>query len=602
MQETLRSELQGLSSAAGATQGVGAVLLNDPALAQEILTSKDRPAQIALLMCSRLTQTALPVELVGPFLRHKDSLLASAAEAYLLAEDSPEAQQLLWQRHPNEAFVTGWREALYYGASYFERLSKNEDKLRAELLKENGPTEIVAFVQGFQDQSMVLRIYADKAVYTEYEDAARYRDRQPSKAEVSAFKDYLTMGAFAARGPMVNYCHHGCPVAELMMLTKEKGRRVFSHGGDWRELQEQFAQLASGEGMKIHYTLEDEIKGLEVLYAGELTVNDVAQQGGELRILVERPATKEEEKEREATYEYDEDQEDEENLLLLRSRRRVELQNARFSWRVFANDKVGAITSKPDLYSTFDVTKFMVDDEFDMDWEDGISDYVKVVNADEIIITPYGDGLWRQFAGSKAVRIGTEEASYGYPIVSHDRKWVIAPKSEESSEPNFIIRLNLQTGREYRVNLPPSHDFEPLVSLPSGKVLLRRATEQAKEQKAIPGNPTTAPPVFEYYLLDPATGATRLVTGDFTPLQIKGDRFLQSTDNPDEYWAALSDEKKNQTQIGRYSLKDFSFKPVMIAPRILFDSTSMWVDAAQSKIYVVYKGQLLRLPLQAAAK
>jgi hypothetical protein len=76
--------------------------------------------------------------------------------------------------------------------------------------------------------------------------------------------------------------------------------------------------------------------------------------------------------------------------------------------------------------------------------------------------------------------------------------------------------------------------------------------------------------------------------------------FLQATEKHDEFWAAVSDEKKNQTQIGRYSVKDFSFKPVMTVPQLIFASMSMWVDAEQKKVYVVYKSQLLRLPLPAA--
>lgn len=118
MQEGLRTELEALASVPGAALGIGAVLLNNAALAQDILTSDDRPAQIALLACSRLTQTSLPVELIGPFLRHQDPLLTLAAEAYLLAEDSREARDLLWQRHPNEAFITGWRENLMYVGNY----------------------------------------------------------------------------------------------------------------------------------------------------------------------------------------------------------------------------------------------------------------------------------------------------------------------------------------------------------------------------------------------------------------------------------------------------------------------------------------------------
>ena len=118
----------------------------------------------------------------------------------------------------------------------------------------------------------------------------------------------------------------------------------------------------------------------------------------------------------------------------------------------------------------------------------------------------------------------------------------------------------------------------------------------------MPAQTAKGPDRPEYFLVDPATGATRQMSGDFTPLLRTGERFLQPAEKPDEYWAAISDEKKIQTQIGRYSLKDFSFKPIMTVPQLIFDSLSMWVDAGEKKVYVVYKGQLLRLPLQVAAK
>jgi hypothetical protein len=597
MQEGLRAELQGLASVAGAAQGIGAVLLNDPTLAQGVLNSEDEPAQIALLACSRLTQTALPVELIGPLLRRKNELLLQAAETYLLADDSPEARDLLWQRHPNEAFVTGWRENFMYGAYNYEALVKSEDQLRAELLKENGPTEIIAFVSNFGSQGSVLRIYPDKAVYTEHEDPARYRERTVPLAEVAALKDFLSVGGYADSGPTLGYCHHGCPATELLTMTKAKGRRVFHQGGDtdWLPVQERFTQL--GAGGKVHYKLEEEIKGLEVLYAGEVTVDDVARQGNELRILVERSETKEESEERQATYD-SEDADDDEELETQQIRRRIELNKARFSWRVFANDQPGSPTTAPDFYVSADPSRFITGDENDLDWENNVVNQKGMVTADSIVFAQSYDGLWRQFAGTKPVRIGDENAMYLYPIVTRDGRWVIVSKApHEANEPSHLVRLNLQTGREFRINVPQADQLIPLAALPAiNKVLVKRA----KAEYAMAGLKPNGPEQPEYFLIEPATGVARPVSGEFTPLQQNGNRFLQAGEKPDEFWAAIPDDKKNQTQIGRYSLKDFSFKPVTTVPQLIFDSMSMWVDASQKKVYVVYKGQLLRLPLESS--
>lgn len=593
MREGLMTELQALASVAGAAQGVGAVLLNDPALMQGILNSEDRNAQIALLACSRLTQTPLPVEMVDQLLKPKHELLTLAAETYLLAEDSPQARELMWQRHPNEAFVTGWRENMFYGIN-FDALIKSEEQLRAEVLKENGPIEILAFMANLTDQGKILRIYRDKAVYTEYGDPARYLERTIPAAEVAALKDWIATRGFADRGPTAMYCHHGCTSGELLMLTKEKGRRVYNQGGydDWNELTEQFTQLGERDGAKVHYKLEEEFKGLEVLYAGELTVNEVVQQGNELRVRVERQETKEEAEERQASYEAD--TEDDEELAIQLSRRRKEIQNACSSWRVFANGQMGAVTAPPDLYPNVEATRFMTGDENDFDWENDVIG-PQVLGPDSIVYATYS-GLFRQFAGSKPVRIGNEDASYSSPIVTSDGKWLVAWKEGENEEPSFIVRLNLQSGREFRVNLLPADQLMPVAFLPPlGKVLVKRA----KADYAPPGLKTKGPDKPEHSLLDPATGAVRPVSGEFEPLYDSRGRFLQPTEKPDEFWAAIDDHKKSETRVGRYSVKDFSFKPIMTVPQLLFDSTSMWVDAGQKKVYVVYKGQLLRLPLQA---
>ena len=54
-----------------ARRGVGAVVLGNTALVEGILNFEDELAQIALLACSRLIQTPLPVQMIGPLLRYK---------------------------------------------------------------------------------------------------------------------------------------------------------------------------------------------------------------------------------------------------------------------------------------------------------------------------------------------------------------------------------------------------------------------------------------------------------------------------------------------------------------------------------------------------
>jgi hypothetical protein len=292
LRESLGTELQSLMASNGSAPGIAAVLLDDSAFIQSLLSSGNELAQIAVLASARFTQTALPVEVVGVLMRSKNSLLALSAERYLLVEDSKEARELLWRRHSNEAFVTGWRENIApIGGSNFELMEKMEENLRGELFKDNSPREIFAVIANHQQYDRVLRVYADRAVYTHYENATRYRERVVPLAELAAFKEFITANNIPDLGPQFNYCHHDCWSAEFLSLTKAQGRRVFSHQGigGWITLLENFDLLGRGEGAKIHYNLEKEIKGLEILYADErLVVKDVWQGGGEVRVFVER--------------------------------------------------------------------------------------------------------------------------------------------------------------------------------------------------------------------------------------------------------------------------------------------------------------------------
>ena len=591
MRQNLTPQLQALVSGSGMAPGVGAVLLDNPSLAQDVLTSKDQIAQIALLACSRLTNTRLPVELVGPLLRGKNELLALAAERYLLLEDSREARDLLWQYHPNKAFITGWGENAEAVFENFKPARELEEKLRAELLKDNGPVEVISLIGSVTDTNdRVLRIFSDKAIYTHYEDSARYRERVVSNAELASFKQFLKTKDYADLGPQFQGCqHNNCVTEQFLTMTREKGRRVYAQQAweTWADLRENLDRL--GEGATLHYNLEKEIKGLEVLLADkEVIVIDVWRQEDEIRVLLERELTDEELEEDVAN------DDDSAAARIDRWRREVARQKARFSWRVYANNKAGAVTSQPDIYSTIDFDKFPPDDE-NNSILDNDDNQVKKLTQNSVIVARGIEGLWKQLAGTKAVRVSDDNGSvYTNPIATGDGKWVVVVKRDGSwTSPSYIVRFNVRTGREFRFNLEPADELNPIaLVVPQGKVLLRRAKNQFSTPKRAVG-----PDRPEHYLLDPSTGDARLVTGEFTPLYEKRKRFLQPTDQPNEFWAAISDDNKRQTQVGRYNVKDFTFKPLLTVPHISFESSSMFVDERQRKLYVVYEGQLLRLPL-----
>jgi len=98
-------------------------------------------------------------------------------------------------------------------------------------------------------------------------------------------------------------------------------------------------------------------------------------------------------------------------------------------------------------------------------------------------------------------------------------------------------------------------------------------------------------------LVDPATGVTQPIAGEFRPLDQQTFRPLQATGRPNEFWAAIYDLEKNVTEVGYYETKTYGFRPILRVPKIKFNSMSMYVDEPTNKVYFVYRGHLLSLPL-----
>jgi hypothetical protein len=197
---------------------------------------------------------------------------------------------------------------------------------------------------------------------------------------------------------------------------------------------------------------------------------------------------------------------------------------------------------------------------------------------------PILNGLWRYGRGH--VPITLAEDDYKNPIVTPDGKWVVTEKFIEREKHNLTIcvRISVATGREYKILLPEIDGFEPIGFVPEHGKIVIAVTRKTSEVK-------------EYRLLDPATGLSEKIKGEFKPLTQQTYRSLQPTGRPNEFWAAIVSEKDWSTEVGRYDAKRFVFTPVSRFPKISFDSMQMLVDEAEGKIYVAYNGHLLRLPL-----
>jgi len=98
--------------------------------------------------------------------------------------------------------------------------------------------------------------------------------------------------------------------------------------------------------------------------------------------------------------------------------------------------------------------------------------------------------------------------------------------------------------------------------------------------------------------MDPETGAVASLNGEARPLSGQTFRPLQPAAKPNQFWAAMPSESSGNTVVGVFDSRLFRFTPVLKLPKINFDSMDMWVDETEIKIYFVYSGHLLRVPLK----
>lgn len=617
LKQRVLNDLYTMRGKIGLASGISACLLEDE---NEILTafrSQDVETQISALACARLIRADLPVREVGIYLNSQNKLLALAAERYLESEDSPDARSLVWAKHPGEALILGARDSFNpedvfesrfdsplqklfssVGGAYFSgdetEFNKFEEELRKEVLSDDKLAEIYAF--GMHK----IKVYADKIVYRWNLDAARYRERILKKDEFDAFHRGVIENNIYDRPPVRGYCHHDCASGEFVILNRNGGRRLYMQTA-FHKLSPYdllFTRLQSADA-KLVYRLSEKLSGLEVLLADKnYSPKAIWKNSDDFRVLVEDEAKKREieistEELNQADYKNEElDYKEKE---LRRFERNTQREFEHFEWRKFENGKISSLTSEPaEIPFLREKLSFPALNDLNSNervWETKTGNYEVRAGGYHI------GGLWKV---NRSSQIEFKTGRYASPIVSGN--WVVAAKAERDwSGPNFVFRINLQTGREFKVELPPADNFDPVALVPShSKILLFRARDDYGYSKA-KDNPSPESP--EYYLLEANSGKTMRIEGEFRPLIQQTFRPLQPTGKPNEFWAAVYDKSKNQTEIGRYNARDFLFKSILQIPEIALDSMDIWVDEGESKLYFIYQANfygeshLLSLPL-----
>ena len=589
--------------------GIAACLLENPPDYDALLQSDNVEAKTAMLACARLIRAALPVRKVAENLKSPNKTLALAAERYLETEDSPEAQRIVLAIHPNEAKILGAKNFFvpddapptnsgylamlfatigdaagipnYYYYDYSDDLAGGEKKLQKEVKENQELLGIYAYDENY------IRIYKDKAVFSWQTDKARYHERELTKDEFDGFKNFLAAERVNELPPFFSDCDEECGKKELLMLGRNGGRRVFLLG---EETPKFFGELAASfERMrqppaKLRYALEKDLAGLEILFEDEnLQAETVWKNGADFRVLISDGQRREQiDKELEKQESADEEKEDVdyEQLWKVRQKRRDQREFENFAWHKVADGKIADLADQP------------ANIEF-IPKSDGAAVRAKKgqwkARAAAFEIRADADGLYKVAAG-RMTKIAA--GYYDKPVLSPNGRWVIATKYD-SEEGAKLVRFNLLTKKESAVKTEDYPQFTAVAPVSGiNKVLIvgsgygSEEREQSEEEVQSRG---------EFFMLDPETGAVGKITNEIRPLAQQNFRPLQTTGKPDEFWAAIPDEEKENTSVGIYNAKTLGFKSILTIPQIEFNSMQMWIDA--DKIYFVYQGHLLDLPM-----
>ncbi len=430
------------------------------------------------------------------------------------------------------------------------QLEAAEKKLCAEIKEDSALQAIYGFVRG-----AIVRVYKNKAVFTVYENSARYKERELSETELKNLQKELAAADLETISPVGNVCIDRCSKYEFVSITRQSGRRVFIYSSErptpMDGIENFYAALEKSGKFRIRYYLQDQFKEMKLLFADDrFWIESFWKNGDDMRVLV-----------------IDNDAKD---------------WDKRFSWRKFSNGVLGENVAQPEDSQYLN--------------PDGIArfcnDYPFIIGLGQYSLCPDDDGLWKVRKGE---RIKIQDGIINYPFVTPDKKWVIYGKAnEEWRNLYYLYRFNLATKEEFKLNLPAADFVGAAYYLVSqNKVLVTRYRIESRRRE---NNPSPEKPLF--YLLDLETGEVALTTGEVAPLMQIVYRDLQPTKNPNEFWATIPDWKNySQTLIGRYNTKTLTFTPLIKLSEIVFNSNDMWVDEQDRRIYFIYDRHLLSMPL-----
>ena len=381
------------------------------------------------------------------------------------------------------------------------------------------------------------------------------------------------------------------------MLGRNGGRRVYVNGGDnpgggdyqfFAGLEKYFERLKKTRAT-LKYGLSREIPGLEILLASDDLKAVTVWKGSDLRVVASDTAVRNKvEAEINGPSDPEGDTVGEENV----QTKTVSGEDRRYegySWYKVADGQTAGIANQPPDVGFLPIQDGLGVPASNEQWKTSLSG-VEIRTSD--------DGLFK-VVGGRLIKV--HDGAYSHAVIVPGGRWVLAAKTNEVSV-QVTVRINLLTNKEYLVPIEGYGQRYP-VAYVSGlnRVLIVRDDAYSGDYEfAQPEDKDAAPADADpsgMLLVDPATGVTQPIAGEFRPISQQTFRPLQKTSRPNEYWAAIPNEEKNVTEVGIFDMNHFGFRAVMRIPKIKFNSMYMWADEAGGKIYFVYRGHLLALPL-----
>jgi HEAT repeat protein len=616
LRENQQADVYDLRTGSQVGIGISACLLEDSNDYDAILNGTSVDAKTSMLACARLIRAQLPVAKVAENLRSTDKLLALAAERYLAAEDSVEARRLVLSRHPNEAMILGSTTAFYeteadlsaspflaalfagispyhnsqslgyYAGGYLRQISAETEKRLQQEVKQN-PDMLGVYNWG----ENFVRIFKDKAVLSWEQDPARYRERVLTTEEFDNLKGFLTHYKADELPPFLSCASSECQTKEFLMLGRNGGRRLFVTASSlpplFAELDRMFEEMRRGPST-IKYWAGKDVPGLEVLFADDnLDAIAVWKSGTDFRVLVADKARRVEIDAEIDSFgeglltDSDEDEGyDGEDERITRERSKREYEN--YAWFGFSGGTLGSTVTQPSQAEYIPAKDNLEIQPEDNQWK---------TRAGSIEVRADEKGLYKVLGGRATL---VKSGSYSDLVITPNGRWVVATKSDDDGPPR-LVRLNLLTNKEFVVDTSSVDAFRAIAYVASIDRIVTGPYEREYEYSE-DGEKSTEDDGSGYSLLDPETGFIVAARGEVRPLAQQSYRALQPSANAFEFWAAVP--TKDQTVVGMYNTRTFTFRPILKLPKIVFDSMDTWVDENEGKIYFVYEGQLLAAPIK----